>query len=78
MWIIGRMNVISKDSYTLAEEYVPEVEIAAKLRGGANRVMYQMRGFGLTEDTSFFRLAQKEIELVEEAIAEAKKLDVGS
>lgn len=74
-WAISRMNQISKESYTLSEEYVPEVRIATELRGAANRVMYQMRGFGFTEDKRYFKLAEKEIALVEKAIFEAKVLD---
>ncbi len=74
LWVMNQMANISKNSYNLAKEYVPEVEVATKLRGASNRVMYQMRGFGLTEDITYYRAAEKEMNLVEKEIDEAKKL----
>lgn len=78
VWAISRMNRISKEAYTLSQEFVPEVQIATELRGAANRVMYQMRGFGFTENPNYFRLAGNELALVEKTIHDAKILDSNS
>lgn len=75
IWVITQMSYISKNSYNLAEEYVPEVIIANNLRGASNRVMYQMRGYGYTEDKEFYDAALREIAIAEESIEQAKELD---
>ncbi len=62
------------DSTKLATEYVPEVKVATDLRGASNRVMYQMRGYGLTEDPTYYEAAQKEIATVNEHLSEASDL----
>ena len=43
---IWRMSDVETQSTMLANEYVPEVDIANELRGATNRVMYEMRGYG--------------------------------
>jgi len=55
------MNNARGDSEKLAMEYVPEMSIAAETRGAANRLMYQMRGYGFTEDEQYYQNAQKEL-----------------
>ena len=40
------MKSAQVDSEMLAMEYVPEMAIGAEIRGAANRLMYQMRGYG--------------------------------
>ncbi len=62
----------------LAEEYVPEVEVATRLRGASNRLMYAMRGYGLTGADHFWRESQTEAALIDEAIADAKALNKDS
>ena len=49
---LGVWSMLSakNDSTKLATEYVPEVKVATDLRGAANRVMYQMRGYGLSHE----------------------------
>jgi len=54
------MKSAQKDSEMLAMEYVPEMVIGAEIRGAANRLMYQMRGYGFTEDEQYYENAQKE------------------
>lgn len=56
-----QMNVVKKDSIALTQEYIPEVEFAAHLRGAANRTMYEMRGFAYTGREEFIASAQKEM-----------------
>ena len=62
----------------LADEYVPEVAVANELRGAANRIMYEMRGYGFTEDAAFYEGAQKELKAVEAALETARKLEANS
>lgn len=72
---IWNMNKVETQSRMLAHEYVPEVDVAVELRGAANRMMYEMRGYGFTEEKKFFEKAQKEIKAVETALAKGRLLD---
>ncbi len=72
---IYNMSMISKKSRILANEYIPEVKIATDLRGGANRTMFEMRGYGFSEEEEYYQYALKEIEAVKKAIEEGKKLN---
>ena len=78
--IIGGMAVINMSRVTtesefLAQEYVPEVKIATDLRGAANRTMYEMRGYGYTEEQEFYERALVEIESIKKAISEGEELN---
>ncbi len=72
---IWEMNGVGTQNKMLAHEYVPEVGVAMNLRGAANRVMYEMRGYGFTEDEKFYKLAQVEIKAVEKALQLARDLE---
>jgi methyl-accepting chemotaxis protein len=61
-------------STKLADEYVPEVKVATDLRGAANRAMYQMRGYGLTEEAKYYEAAKKEVESLNQHLTEAEQL----
>ena len=69
-----KMNSTAEDSTMLADEYVPEVVIAAGIRGAANRVMYEMRGYGFTEDEVYYKQAGKEMAAMEAGLAQGEKL----
>ena len=68
------MKGVEKDSVMLADEYVPEVDIAVDLRGAANRLMFEMRGYGFTEDDQYYKNAQKEMQAVQAAIDRGMQL----
>jgi len=74
---IGVFNMKKSSSQTtiLAGEYVPEVIMAVDLRGAANRMMYEMRGYGFTEEEKFLENAKKELLLVEKAIKTGRELE---
>ncbi|MFW5882334.1 MAG: methyl-accepting chemotaxis protein [Planctomycetota bacterium] len=72
---VFQMSSVEGESAKLADEYVPEVVFAAKLRGAANRVMYDMRGYGFTEDASYLREAEEELANIEHALEEGRELD---
>ena len=72
---VWNMKHAGKQSSILAYEYVPEVDVASELRGAANRVMYEMRGYGFTENDAFYGQAQNEIKAVKQAIADGQVLE---
>jgi len=69
------MSTVKTQSVMLAEEYVPEVNMAMELRGTVNRLMLEMRGYGLTEDDAFYQKAQKEMAAVEKVFESGRRLD---
>jgi len=75
---IWNMKNVEDQSVMLAEEYVPEVDVAVELRGAANRMMYEMRGYGFTEEGKFYQNAQNEIKAVETALEKGRVLDENS
>ncbi len=72
---IWNMNAVRGDSNKLAKEYVPEVTVAVELRGAVNRLMYEMRGYGFTENEAYLEKAQKEVQAVNGAIEKAAELE---
>ena len=75
---IVKMGGVEVQSTMLANEYVPEVEVANELRGASNRVMYEMRGYAFTEDEDFYKQALTEMAAVEAALDKAVKLEAAS
>ncbi len=73
---LGVWNMLSakNDSTKLATEYIPEVEISNALRGDANRVMYAMRGFGLSENATYYEEAKQEMITLRTHLKEADEL----
>ena len=72
---VWNMHAAKVESAKLADEYVPEVDVAAQVRGAANRVMYEMRGYGFTEDETFYQNAQKEMGDLDQALDACRALD---
>ena len=72
--VFNMRNVTTESNY-LAKEYVPEAKMAMELRGAANRVMYEMRGYALSMDETFYRNAQNELRDLDNAIKDLEKLD---
>jgi len=72
---VVQMGTVETETTKLAEEYVPEVDMAVDLRGGANRMMYAMRGYGYTEDPKYYDQAQKELQAVENSIKVGRALE---
>ena len=68
------MRSAKVESVKLADEYVPEVKVATALRGAANRVMYEMRGYAMTDEHSFYEAAEEELEAVDRHLGEARDL----
>ena len=72
---VWNMRSVQVQSTMLAKEYVPEVDVAFELRGAANRVMYEMRGYGFTENEQFYTNALEEIKAAEKALDAARELE---
>ena len=75
---IWRMGGVETQSTMLAHEYVPEVDVAMELRGAANRLMFEMRGYGFTEDKVYYQKAMEEVKAVEAALQKARDLEARS
>ncbi|MFP4285593.1 MAG: methyl-accepting chemotaxis protein, partial [Desulfovermiculus sp.] len=71
---VFNMNSVSSESQTLAQEYVPEVDVGAKIRGAANRIMYAMRGYGFTENETYYQEAQKELQALKSGVDSGRDL----
>ncbi|WDP88456.1 MAG: methyl-accepting chemotaxis protein [Desulfobacter sp.] len=69
------MRAVGTESRKLAGEYVPEVAVAVELRGAANRLMYEMRGYGFTEEDKYYTNAQAELKAISEALGKARRLE---
>ncbi len=71
---VWSMLTAKNNSAKLATEYVPEVKVANDLRGASNRVMYQMRGYAMTEEDKYYQAAQEEMTAVSKHLGEASDL----
>ena len=72
---VWEMGTVKTETTKLAEEYVPEVDMAANLEESSNRVMYAMRGYGFTEDPKYLEEARKELQAVDKALEDGRQLE---
>ena len=75
---VVNMKSAAVQSTTLSHEYVPEVEVSMLIRSAANHLMYNMRGYGFTEEEDHYETALKEIDEMEAAIAQGRELQKSS
>lgn len=68
------MMMAKAESTKLATEYVPEVKVATDLRSAANRMMFQMRGYGLTQEHPYYEAARQELDGLNTHLTEAFEL----
>jgi methyl-accepting chemotaxis protein len=69
-----QMKHAKDGSELLAFEYVPEMQVSAEVRGAANRLMYQMRGYGLSEEERFLEAAEVEFKALEAGLTKGDDL----
>ena len=75
-FIVNRqMQSVRSKSDVLASDYMPGIEVAAKMRGATNRAMYAMRGFGLSLNHSYLEQARNELQQLKGSLSEARQLD---
>ena len=72
---VVKMNDAEDGATMLAQEYVPEVTVAAKIRGATNRLMYAMRGYSLTGQQQYRDTARQEIQNLNSGIEQAQTLN---
>ena len=72
---VFKMKGVEDQSKILAEEYVPEMDMAVDLRAAVNRLMYEMRGYGFTEEKKYYDNAQKELQAIDKLLAAGHVLE---
>ena len=73
MAIINMSNISTRSEH-LANEYVPEVKIANDLERNSLLTMYNMRGYGFTEDEKFLSLGKEFLSKVKSSLKDAENL----
>lgn len=71
---IFSMNTVSFNANRMAGQYIPEVDIANKLERHALQTMYNMRGYGLTQQTQYLDKAQLQIHEMQKNLGELTSL----
>ena len=71
---IFNLNTILKDANNLEDAYVPEVAIANSLERNSLLTMYNMRGFAMSMDDTYYRSAQDYLKKVNAAIQNGEDL----
>jgi methyl-accepting chemotaxis protein len=71
---VWNMKTVEKDSTRLADEYMPEVKAANLLERNSLETMYNLRGYGYTEEQRFLDEGRKKMEEVKKALAESHQL----
>ncbi len=75
---VFNMKSVTKEATMLADEYVPEVEVANEIERNSLMVMFNMRGYGFTEDQSFLDEGRSYLEDLKEHLGRAEDLATGS
>ncbi len=75
---IWNMNKVENQTTKLAREYVPEVDVAMHIEEAANGVMYEIRGYGFTEEETFYKKAQKNLKDMHAALEKGRTLQAAS
>ncbi|WP_321494289.1 methyl-accepting chemotaxis protein [uncultured Desulfobacter sp.] len=71
---IVNMRGVGTKSTMLADEYIPEVAIAMELNNAAKQVMYAMRGYGHTEDPTYYQQGEAAMGSVDAALQKTREL----
>ena len=71
---VWRMWDVQAQSEMLATEYVPEVAVANNVERDSLLTMYEMRGYGMTEDETYLEKGREHLASVEKDLAEATAL----
>ncbi len=71
---IFNMSRVSTQSEMLADEYMPQVDIAAKMADAAGETMYAIRGYGFTGEEEMLKEGQGHLKTLAELIGQANEL----
>ena len=72
---VSNMSDISNRSTDLAKEYIPEVEVSNAIERNARETMYNMRGYGLTQEQSYLNEGQNAMSQLDAEINKARELE---
>lgn len=72
---IFHMVNVKSTSRILAEEYIPEVDIATELNSTVRQLMYELRGYGFTEEKKYYLNALKEFQVAKKILDKAMELE---
>ncbi|MBF0205206.1 MAG: MCP four helix bundle domain-containing protein [Desulfamplus sp.] len=77
--LVGGMSVYTMrgaatESINLANEFVPQIDVAMDIRYQTNDIMFAMRGYEYAEHEQYYQEALSEIKHLDAAIAEGDKL----
>ncbi|WP_035238499.1 methyl-accepting chemotaxis protein [Desulfobacter vibrioformis] len=75
---VVNMRTVGTTSTMLANEYIPEVAVAIELSDTASQMMFEMRGYGYTEDETLYQLGRTAMDSVDMALQKARELDENS
>jgi methyl-accepting chemotaxis protein len=70
---VWSMNSVKSTTVNLAEAKIPTVTVANEIERDAAETMYNMRGYGYTEDENFLSLSKKSLAEVKEDLKKAKE-----
>jgi methyl-accepting chemotaxis protein len=71
---IWNMSRTSRNAITMAKDNVPEVTIANDVERASMLTMYEIRGYGFTEETNYLQNGLKNLEEVKQHLKSAKDL----
>ena len=75
---IWNMGKVGTQSNILAKEHVPGVRLAMEFNGAINKVMYEMRGYGFTEEPSYYEKGQDKLKVVDVILKKGSTLQAAS
>jgi len=75
---IYNMNKVKNESTVLSTFYVPSISMESEVENQINKLMFNMRGYSLTEDPKFYALVQDNLKNVYEELEKTEKHMQGS
>jgi methyl-accepting chemotaxis protein/carbonic anhydrase len=71
---VWRMNQAGSEAAMLAKEYIPEVTVANHVERTSLETMYEMRGYGLSEDEAYLARGRESLKNVDKHLKDAEAL----
>jgi len=71
---VWQMSRVNRDATVMARDYLPAVLVANKVERDSLRTMYEMRGYGFTEETNYLARGRENLSQVNSHLDEATSL----
>src|SRR5690242_1882601 len=71
---VWKMTTVQSESTKLAQEYLPEVRVANNIERNSLLTMYEIRGYGLSDEEAYLTRGKEHLAEVGKEITEAKAL----